>query len=85
MDNIITSLQNPKIKQALKLKKASKRRKEELFLIEGYDEIIMALGAGIGIKTLFICPDCGSVYDLGIDEHRIGKLEPKLIKKGKVK
>ncbi len=57
MDNTITSLQNPKIKQALKLKKASKRRKEDLILIEGYDEIIMAMNAGIAIKTLFICPD----------------------------
>ncbi len=51
----ITSLQNPKIKQALKLWKRSEREESDRFLIEGYRELSRAVGAQLKIETLFIC------------------------------
>ncbi len=52
----IASLQNPKIKFAVSLQKASVRKKEGLFLIEGIREIRLAMMAGYQFQTLFICP-----------------------------
>jgi RNA methyltransferase, TrmH family len=53
----ITSLQNPKIKQALKLWKRGEREETDQFLIEGYREISRALYAQIHFETLFFCPE----------------------------
>ncbi len=77
MDNIdvITSLQNPKIKSALKLWKRSERDATGLFLIEGYREVSRAEFAGVMIETLFVCPE----LFLGENE---GALIERLAKKG---
>jgi TrmH family RNA methyltransferase len=53
----ITSPQNPKIKELIKLKKASKRKEEDLIIIDGKAEIKMAVEAGVQIKEAFYCPD----------------------------
>lgn len=53
----ITSPQNPKIKLAQKLFKSRERQKEDLILIEGNQEINLAIESGIIIDTLFYCPD----------------------------
>ena len=50
----ITSLQNPKIKTLKKLEKASERREQNLILIEGLREIVLAQRAGYQITSLFI-------------------------------
>lgn len=52
----ITSSQNPKIKQVLSLRKKSKRDETNLFLIEGYRELLSAVDNGFSIQTLFVCP-----------------------------
>ncbi len=52
----IASLQNPKIKFAVSLQKASVRKKEGLFLIEGIREIRLAMLSGYQFHTLFVCP-----------------------------
>ncbi len=49
----ITSAQNPRIKQAVKLKNTKERKKTGLILIEGEKEISSAITAGIEIKVLF--------------------------------
>lgn len=54
---LITSLQNPRIKQALKLWKRGEREESDHFLIEGYRELCHAAGAGLNLETLFICPE----------------------------
>lgn len=54
---MITSLQNPKIKEAVKLKDRRHRDETSLFLIEGYRELKRAADGGIHIAELFICPD----------------------------
>ena len=54
----ITSLQNPKIKNIVKLQqKSSERRKQNLIVIEGLRELVLALKAGFELKSVFVCPD----------------------------
>lgn len=52
----LTSLQNPKIKQALKLWKRGEREETDRFLIEGYRELSRAADACLNFETLFVCP-----------------------------
>ena len=53
---IITSLQNPRIKRLLQLQqKSSERRKTGLFVVEGQREIQHALDAGYSLDTVFCC------------------------------
>ena len=53
---VITSLQNPKIKHALQLRERRHRKREGLMLVEGYDEIALAITGGAKPRTLFFCP-----------------------------
>lgn len=53
----ITSLQNPRIKNIAKLSKAKERREQNLFIIEGARELMLAQMAGYTIDTVFICPE----------------------------
>jgi len=64
MTKEITSLQNPKLKDAIKLKERSAREESGLFIIEGYREIKRAVDAGIHLQTLFFCPE----LFLGVNE-----------------
>jgi TrmH family RNA methyltransferase len=54
----ITSLQNPRVKQIVKLRDDKKQRQRDgLMLVEGYDEISLALDAGHTPRTILIAPD----------------------------
>lgn len=54
----ITSLQNPRVKQIVKLRDDKKERQREgLMLVEGYDEISLALEAGHQPRTLLTAPE----------------------------
>lgn len=55
----ISSFQNPKIKNLIKLHKAQERKEQDLFLVEGLKEINMALDAGFILTSLFWCPAMG--------------------------
>lgn len=54
---LITSVQNPKVKQVIDLREKNEREKTGLFLIEGYRELLRAVDSGQSIQTLFICPE----------------------------
>jgi len=54
---ILSSLQNPKIKQLLKLREKRERDQTGLFIIEGYRELKRAVDAHRKIEMLFICPE----------------------------
>jgi TrmH family RNA methyltransferase len=54
---LISSLQNPKIKEIVHLRERHGRDKSDLFIIEGYRELLRATDAGWTIQTLFICPE----------------------------
>jgi len=53
----LTSLKNPKIKNAVKLKERRHRDNQGLMLIEGLRELTLALNNGIQVKTLFYCEE----------------------------
>lgn len=54
----ITSLQNPRVKQIVKLRDDKKERQREgLMLVEGYDEISLAVAAGHQPRTLLTAPE----------------------------
>jgi TrmH family RNA methyltransferase len=54
----ITSLQNPRIKEVLRLQdKAAERRRQGLTLVEGYRELANARQAGWQVATLLVCEE----------------------------
>lgn len=67
---MITSLQNPRIKQAVKLRQRGERDEQGNFLIEGYRELFRFAEKKGKALELFICP-----------EFFLGENEPALIEK----
>jgi TrmH family RNA methyltransferase len=61
---LITSTQNPKVKNLLALEKPRERRKQCLFVIEGKKEIGMAIEAGYKIGNLFFCEELISINEV---------------------
>ena len=56
--DLITSPQNPRIKNLLRLQqKSSERREQELTIIEGHRELTIAHGAGVAVAALFVCAE----------------------------
>jgi RNA methyltransferase, TrmH family len=54
----ITSLQNPKVKYIVKLREDKRQRKlDGLMLVEGYDELTLALSTGLKPQTLLTAPE----------------------------
>ncbi|WP_194848114.1 TrmH family RNA methyltransferase [Candidatus Neptunochlamydia vexilliferae] len=53
----ITSLQNPRVKQAVKLRQKRERDRTSTFLIEGYRELSRAIQAKVPIEIVFYSPD----------------------------
>jgi len=54
---IITSLQNPRVKDLVKLRDRRGRDKIGQFLIEGYRELLRAVEGKKEIKTIYFCPE----------------------------
>lgn len=63
----ITSLQNPRIKQLVKLRDRRPRDEAGLFLIEGYREVKRSLEAGVKPVELY----CGEDWFLGTNERAL--------------
>lgn len=63
----ITSLQNPRIKELLHLRESKRDRyRSQKILVEGRDEIRLALEAGYRPLSLFLAPELGASFqDLG--------------------
>ncbi|MCP3691372.1 MAG: RNA methyltransferase [Planctomycetaceae bacterium] len=55
MDSTITSLQNPRIRQALRLRARRGRQQQEKIIIDGGREILRASDAGCEIREVFFC------------------------------
>ena len=67
----ITSLQNPRVKYIVKLRDDKRQRREDgLMLVEGYDEIQLALSAGHQPRMFFSAPEFISrQIQMGNAEH----------------
>lgn len=81
---IITSPANARLKSLAALRRRRAREESGLTLIEGYDELFLALDAGVVPRTLYHCPelmlDPGAQQDivrrvqaLGSDTQRLGR------------
>jgi TrmH family RNA methyltransferase len=56
--DLITSPQNPRIKNLLRLQqKPAERRQQDLTIIEGHRELSIAHQAGVAVQALFVCPE----------------------------
>ncbi|MDQ2768929.1 MAG: RNA methyltransferase [Bacteroidota bacterium] len=56
----LSSPQNPRIKQLLRLQqKSAERRAQGLTLVEGLRELTVAVEAGVPVATLYTCPELG--------------------------
>ncbi len=53
---MITSLQNPRIKSVVALREHRKRDRAGLFLVEGYEELSLALTSGAQPTEVYYCP-----------------------------
>lgn len=53
----ISSLQNPRIKNIVKLSKSKERKSQNLFVLEGARELSLAVAANYTIKSIFICKE----------------------------
>ena len=51
---MITSVRNPRVADAVKLKKRAFREREREFLVEGLQAVGEAVGTGPGLTTLFV-------------------------------
>ena len=57
----ITSLQNPRVKYIVKLREDKRQRQQDdLMLVEGYDELTLALSSGLKPHTLLTAPELAS-------------------------
>lgn len=54
---LITSLQNPRIKHLVRLRDRRPRDEAGVFLVEGYRQIVRALDKSISLHELYYCPD----------------------------
>lgn len=77
MREVITSLQNPKVKQVMRLNDRKERNTTGLFLIEGYRELKRAADSHVLFQTLFICPQLflGTNENALIDQMRTRDIE----------
>lgn len=69
---IINSIQNPKIKNTIKLlQKNSVRMKQGLFVVDGSREVKEVVKAGMKIETLFFCPELVTKKITGVEKNKI--------------
>ena len=89
---ILSSVQNPKVKQLVLLQqKSSERRKTGLFVVEGQRETEHCLEAGYEVDSLFCCPqlaatsqgDCPHVRNLtgGLSPCEVYEVTPQIYEK----
>ncbi len=81
---MITSLQNPKVKEVVLLQeKAREREKTGLFPVEGLREVSACISSGFEIDSLFLCDDIlnGVSFPAGIAEEKIFHVSPKVYNK----
>jgi TrmH family RNA methyltransferase len=54
---VITSVDNPRVKDVLRLRRSRERRARGLFLAEGRREVERALAAGLAVRSTYVAPE----------------------------
>ena len=82
VNEIISSVQNPRIKQLLTLQqKSSERRKTGLFVVEGQRELQHCIDANLQIDTIFYCPDLVPNFQLSTFNFQLTPVSPYVYEK----
>ena len=77
----IISLQNPKVKYIVKLREDKRVRQHDgRMLVEGYDELAVALASGLKPESLFIAPELAT-QTINIESVEITTVSPAVFKK----
>lgn len=66
---LISSLQNPRVKEAVALRERRAREKSGLMLVEGYHELALAIRAEMVPTTVFYCPERLRSEEVPLLEH----------------
>jgi TrmH family RNA methyltransferase len=66
----LTSVSNPRVKQVVGLRRRRQRDQLGLMLVEGFEELSLALAAGVVPVTLYFCPDL--VRDKAVADGLVG-------------
>jgi RNA methyltransferase, TrmH family len=74
----ITSLANPRIKHLVALRRRRVRDADGVTLVEGYEELGLALSAGVRPQALYHCPELAHGDPLGVVGH-VAELGAELI------
>lgn len=83
---LISSLQNPSVKNLVKLTKARERKAQNLFIIEGARELSLALAGDYSIEEVYVCNELfvstryPDVLD-AVDNDRIIEFTPQVFEK----
>ena len=83
---LISSLQNPSVKNLVKLTKARERKAQDLFVIEGARELSLALAGDYSIQEVYMCNELFThtrypdVLD-NIAENKIVEITPQVFQK----
>ena len=83
---LISSLQNPSVKNLVKLTKARERKAQNLFVIEGARELSLALAGDYSIEEVYVCNELfvstryPDVLD-AVDNDRIIEFTPQVFEK----
>jgi TrmH family RNA methyltransferase len=68
----ITSLQNPRVKHVVRLRDEKRQRRQDgLMLVEGYDEIQLALAAGHHPRTIISSPELAVRQISGVEAENV--------------
>lgn len=57
LPEILSSLQNPRVKRVVKLRQRRARDQQQAFLIEGYRELRRAVDSKLPLEEVFTCPE----------------------------
>lgn len=82
----ITSLQNPAIKNIIKLSKSKERREQQLFVIEGARELSLALQSKYEVTAVYVCRELFVKTDYpdvlnALPENMISDISPAVFEK----
>ncbi len=69
---LISSLQNPRLKQIIRLRERRERVRERLMLVEGHEELALALESGARPQAVFVCPELMAPAARGLLEQLQG-------------
>ena len=54
---MITSIENPRVKEVLRLRRSAQRRRTGLFVAEGRREVERAAGSGLVVRAVYVAPE----------------------------